>query len=408
MQVDTFVVGAGAAGIAATRRLHDQGHSVLLVEAMPRVGGRAHTMVAQDMPLDMGCGWLHSAERNPLARLAETFGFVIDRSEAAWQDQLRNLGFPAADQRAARQAYEELEDALRRNPPASDCAGDGIARDHPWRPYLDMLSGALNGAELDRVSARDLLAYDDHASEQNWRLPGGYGTLIANAAATLPVHCDMRVTAIDHGASPIRIETSGGSIRARAVIVTVPTDILARGDIVFSPGIDDHLHAAACLPLGRVDKLFLTIGDVEAIPPETHLLGNPHDACTGSYYLRPFGRPIIECFFGGIAARAMEEAGDAGRFAFATEELGRFLGADFARRLHPIAGSWWHKEPSVGGAYSHALPGHAEKRAILASAANERLYFAGEACSATDYSTAHGAWASGIAAAERLDSMLSR
>jgi len=408
MTAEAVVVGAGAAGIAAARRLRDRGRSVLLVEAMRRIGGRAHTVNVQNLPLDLGCGWLHSAERNPLARLAETLGYAIDRSQAAWQDQLRNLGFPAADQREAWQAYDVLEKQLREAPPSTDCAGDAISRDHRWRPYLDMVSGALNGAELDRVSARDLLAYDDHASEENWRLPAGYGTLIVEAAVPLTIRCGTRVMAIDHGSSHVRIETDKGSIEAQAVVVTAATDILARGDIAFSPGIDDHLHAASRLPLGRVDKLFLAIEDAEAVPPETHLLGNPHDALTGSYYLRPFGRPVIECFFGGIAARAMEQAGDAGRFAFATEELRRLLGADFARGLQPIAGSWWHKEPSIGGAYSHALPGQAEKRAVLASPPSERLYLAGEACSATDYSTAHGAWESGISAADRVDAMLPR
>jgi monoamine oxidase len=408
MKVDIIIVGAGAAGIAAGQRLRDRGRSVLLLETMHRIGGRAHTVNVQNQPLDLGCGWLHSAERNPLARLAETLGYAIDRSRAAWQDQLRNLGFAAADQREAWQAYDALEERLREAPPSTDCAGDGIPRDHRWRPYLDMVSGALNGAELDRVSARDLLAYDDHASEENWRLPAGYGTLIAEAAGPLTIRCGTRAVAIDYGSSHVRIETDNGSIEAQAVIVTVPTDILARGDIAFSPGIDDHLHAASCLPLGRVDKLFLAIEDIEAVPPETHLLGNPHDALTGSYYLRPFGRPVIECFFGGIAARAMEQAGDAGRFAFAVEELGRLLGTDFARRLQPIVGSWWHKEPSIGGAYSHALPGQAEKRALLASPPSERLHFAGEACSPADYSTAHGAWASGIAAADQVEIMLPR
>ena len=297
---------------------------------------------------------------------------------------MRNLGFSAADQREAGRAYEEFENTLRKAAPASDRAGDAIPHDHRWRPYLDMLSGALNGAELDRVSARDLLAYDDHASEENWRLPQGYGTLIAGMAGTLPVRYGTKVTAIDHGSTPARIGTDKGSIEARSVIVTVPTDILARGDILFSPAIEEHLHAAACLPLGHVDKLFLAMEDAQAVPPETHLLGNPHDALTGSYYLRPFGRPVIECFFGGIAARAMEQAGDAGRFAFATEELGCLLGADFARRLRPTAGSWWCKEASIGGAYSHTLPGHAEKRALLASSPSDRLHFAGEACSASD------------------------
>jgi monoamine oxidase len=408
MGIEVVIIGAGAAGIAAARRLQDRGRKVLLVEAMDRVGGRAHTITIEGLALDLGCGWLHSAERNPLARFAEAENAVIDRSQAAWRDQLRNLGFSAEQQRAAWQTYDSFDESLRDNPPPDDVAGHAIAHDHPWRGYLDMISGALNGAELDLVSAKDQLAYDDSASERNWRLPGGYGTLIGGAARALPLSLATKVLAIDHHGARVGVETSKGRIEANAVIVAVPTNILARGDIAFTPAVDDHLHAASCLPLGRVDKLFLAMEHKDAVPPETHLLGNPHTALTGSYYLRPFGRPLIECFFGGIAARAMEEAGDAGRMAFATEELSALLGNDFAKRLQPIAGSWWHKEATIGGAYSHALPGHSGKRAILATPVGERLHFAGEACSAHDYSTAHGAWQSGLDAADRVETMLSR
>jgi monoamine oxidase len=400
--IEVAIVGAGAAGIAAARRLRDHGRRVVLVEAMDRPGGRAHSIHIGGLMLDLGCGWLHSAERNPLAALAEAEGAVIDRSPAAWRKQLRNLGFDVADQRAAEQAFIDLEQALHANPPSSDVAGEGIARDHPWRGYLDMVSGALNGAELDRVSAKDLLAYDEHASERNWRLPGGYGTLIAGLAEKLPIAFGTKVAAIDHGGARVAIETDKGRITADAVIVAVPTDILARGDIAFTPGADDHLHAAACLPLGRVDKLFLALADLEAIPPETHLVGNPHTAETGSYYMRPFGGPVIECFFGGIIARRLEELGEAARVDFAVRELGALLGNNFTRGLSPMIGTWWHKEPTIGGAYSHALPGESGQRAILARPASERLLFAGEACSTNDYSTAHGAWQSGIAAAEAL------
>jgi monoamine oxidase len=83
MTAEIVVVGAGAAGIAAARRLHDRGRSVLLIEATERVGGRAHTVNAGNLPLDLGCGWLHSAERNPLARLAEMMGYMVDHSRAA-------------------------------------------------------------------------------------------------------------------------------------------------------------------------------------------------------------------------------------------------------------------------------------------------------------------------------------
>ena len=402
-EVDVVVIGAGAAGIAAARRLHRHGRSVLVVEAMDRLGGRAHTVVLGGCPFDLGCGWLHSADRNPLARLAETGGVPLDRSEAAWGVQLRNLGFSAADQRAAGETYAVFEERAHRAPPPSDCAGELLARDDPWRAFADGLSGYMNGAELDRLSVRDFLAYDDAATENNWRVPSGYGALIAGAADGLDIALGTRVSAIDHGGRTVRVETDRGAVQARAAIVTVSTSVLAVGAMRFTPAPDDHLHAAAGLPLGLADKLFLRMADAEAVPPESHLLGDPHSSRTGSYYLRPFGRPVIECFFGGIGARTLEEAGPGAAEALAREELGRLLGADFATGLTSLAATAWGREPTVLGSYSHALPGRADARAVLAAPPSERLVFAGEACSPHDFSTAHGAWASGLRAADLIE-----
>ena len=396
---DVAVVGAGAAGIAAARRLMSHGRSVLLIEALPRLGGRARTATLDDMPLDLGCGWLHSAERNPLATLAQAEGRRIDHSEGAWRRQLRNIRFPVADQHAAWAAYEALVERLHSHPPASDRAGDGMPRTDRWRPYIDALSSYINGAELDRLSVADFLAYDDAASESNWRLPGGYGAFIAGLGAHLPATLGARVTSIAHDREVV-LETNRGAIRAGAAIVAVPTGVLASGAIRFAPAVDDHLHAASRLPLGLADKVFLSLAEPEAAPVESHLLGRIDRAETASYYLRPFGRPVVECFLGGAWARTLEDAGEAAATAFVLEELRDLLGADFVKALSPLAVTRWAHEPTIGGSYSHALPGCADARAVLARPVSERLCFAGEACSATDYSTAHGAWESGLAAAD--------
>src|ERR671910_408898 len=101
--VDVVIVGAGAAGAAAARRLAESGLSVMLLEATARVGGRAWTYSIADLPLDLGCGWLHSADRNPWTRIAEAGGFVVDHREPAWGVQYRDLGFSKSEQAAARQ-----------------------------------------------------------------------------------------------------------------------------------------------------------------------------------------------------------------------------------------------------------------------------------------------------------------
>ncbi|RSU47492.1 NAD(P)/FAD-dependent oxidoreductase [Sphingomonas sp. S-NIH.Pt15_0812] len=403
--VGTVVIGGGAAGIAATRHLHDAGHDVLLVEASDRLGGRARSHA---IPLagggvamvDLGCGWLHSAGRNPWTRIAGRAGFAIDRSSPNWDTQWRDLGFPPEAQQAFGAAWQRWEDVAHAALDGPDRPlSDFVAADDPWRPHLDAISGYVNGAPLARVSLHDWAAYEDAATDDNWTLPDGYGTLVAGHAEGLPVRWSTPVHRIDHRGRSLRLDTPDGTIEADRVIVAVPTTMLASGALSFSPALPAKQAASDALPLGLADKVFLTV-DRPIWPTGAHLTGDPHRACTASHRLSPFGHPIIESFFGGDCAEALATEADA--TAFAIDELVALLGSDWRRRLHPAIATRWRHEPHIGGSYSHARIGYRTARAILAEPVDDRLFFAGEACSPQDFSTAHGAYQTGVATAEAV------
>jgi monoamine oxidase len=394
------IVGGGAAGIGAATAARAKRIDALIVEAKDRLGGRAHSIDWKRYKLDLGCTWLHSAERNSLRAEAERIGVPVDHSPVSWFDQFRDLGFSPEEQEDAFGAFEALEERMRAAPPSSDCAADAVDPGGRWNPFLDVLSGYINGAPLSQVSVADWLAYDNSAGEQNLRLPKGYGGLFAKLGRQFEHHLATPVIAISRLPESVQIETTEGVIEAERVIVTVPTATLSR--IRFDPPIDGLYEAAGQLPLGVADKLFLALDQAEAFPHDAHLLGNPHSPNTGSYFIQPMGMPVIEGFFGGDGARALEDLGEDGAFAFAIDEIAALLGTEIRKRLTPIAVSAWTHEEWIGGSYSHALPGFAAARGCLADAGDERIAFAGEAVSREDYSTAHGAFDSGVAAAQRL------
>ncbi|WP_205691956.1 flavin monoamine oxidase family protein [Caulobacter soli] len=400
--LDVAVIGGGAAGIAAARRLTAKGRSVLVVEALPRLGGRARTIAFDGLPLDLGCHWLHSAARNPLAREAEAQGLVLQHGRGAWRHRLPEPLNALQDQGDGWAAYAALADRLRRAPPASDRASDALAGRDRWRPFVDAISSFANGVELDRLSVADFLAYENAGGASNWRLSMGYGAFIAELGAPLPRAFSTRVLSVSQG-DEISLETDRGPIRARAAIVTASSAMLAAGAIRFTPSIDEHLQAATRLPLGLANKVFLSLDATHRLPAEAHLMGDLHRAATGSYYLRPLGRPLIEGFLGGANAKALEAEGKPAAIAFVKDELAGLFGSTFVQGLTPIIATAWGQEPTIGGSYSHALPGHASARAVLARPISEQLCLAGEACSLTDFSTAHGAWESGLAAADVID-----
>jgi monoamine oxidase len=400
-EYDVVVIGAGAAGLAATRTLAGAPISSVLLEARSRIGGRAHTVAPwRNLPLDLGPEWLHSADRNLLARVIEAAGFAIDRTPPHWMRQSGNVAMSAQEQADFRAASEAFR---RRLEAAADQGEEGpaaawLAPGCRWNALIDAISSYYNGAEYDQVSLQDYLAYDE--SGVSWRVVEGYGAALA-AVADVEAQVDCAVSRVDHSGARVIVSTPHGELSARAVIITLPTSLIADGALAFSPDLPAKRAAAEGLPLGLADKVFLALDEPEALPLEGHLFGHADRAETGSYNTRPFGRPLIEGYFGGRCADALERDGEGALAAFAMDELAGLLGSGVRATIRPIVATAWRRDPWTLGSYSHALPGRSGERAVLAEPVDDRLFFAGEACSTHLYSTVHGAWQTGEVAALR-------
>jgi monoamine oxidase len=394
------VIGAGAAGIAAARRLHDAGVATILLEARDRIGGRAWTCRYGSLTLDLGCGWLHSADSNEWVAHAETLGFAVDDFPPPWARPAYEGNFSAAEQKAYWEAWRRFYariDVLAQSDgarPMSDCFEPGGR----FNALLGAMVTYVNGAEAEHIVLAEYARYRD--SGVNKRLARGYGALIEAYAAGLDVRLGCPVTRIDRSGARLLIATPRGELSTRAAIVAVPPGVLANETLRFSPSLPDKIDAAARLPLGLADKVFLRVENADDLPKDTRVFGSLTTIETGAYTLRPFGQPIVEGYFGGAFARRLEHEG--GFAPFAIEQLRTALGNDIAKRLTPIAESAWARDPFALGAYSYGAPGAQAARAKLVAPVDGRLFFAGEHCSERDFSTAHGAYRSGVQAADQM------
>jgi monoamine oxidase len=400
--VEVAVIGGGAAGIAAARTLHDAGVNCLLIEARDRLGGRAFTEVDGGYPLDLGCGWLHSADVNPWTEIAQVQGKTIDKTPPPWMQPTPQPKFSVEDQRAFRNAtsafFRRAEEAGSKEPdvPSSELLEPGDR----WNPLVRAVSTYFAGVEPELVSAKDFALYED--TEVNWRVVEGYGAAIAAHARGLPVLLNAAVTRIDHSGNRVRVETGKGAVSASYVIAALPTSIIAQTDNLFVPALPDKIEAARGLPLGLADKLFLSLDNTEEFGVDSRLYGASDRTDTATYHMRPFGRPVIEAYFGGANAWALEKGGTTAFFDFAVGQLTGLLGNDFAKRIKPLGMHLWGADSFARGSYSYAKPGYWEDRLRLAQPVDDRLFFAGEACSRDFFTTAQGAYRTGADAAEAI------
>lgn len=404
-QYDVAVVGAGAAGIGAARALRDRELRVVVLEAADRVGGRAFTQTLGDgMHVDFGCHWLHSASVNPLVAFADAFGCRYEREpvpqrvlvDGAWAEASQLARWQSSDEDARRALEAEIAAGGDR------AIADIVERDGPWGALYDYWVSAITGADPDQVGAADLVNYRE--TNENWPVVTGYGALVERLGEGLPVRTNAAVQRIDWSSNPVRLSTSQGTLRASHVILTVSTGVLGAGAIEFKPALPAWKGEAVAdlLPGANNIICLLLDGKVFLDSPASLDVVLPANDVPMTLRIRPYGTDHVKAYTGGRQAAELERAGVDASADLIKEYLRAMFGSDVTRHVTGHRASAWCADPHVRGAYSFSRPGRFASREILARSVGERLHFAGEATSTDSFATCHGAYLSGIAAAQRI------
>jgi monoamine oxidase len=423
--VDVVVVGAGIAGMAAAQSIGAAGHKVVVVEARDRVGGRCFCDNTFPAPFDFGAQLFHQVKpspgggtHNPLYDIAVARGIVpvpADLDPVMFRD-----GAPVSPDRnqllgekigAIAEAINDAGSAAAAGAPdVSVATATAAYLGTDWYELASAVIALATGKRGERTSSLDSFRFgsldqtvDDAPTD--FLNPSGMGNFIATFRDGLDIALNTAAQRILWGTgSGVRVETTNGTLAARAAVVTASTGVLGSGAIGFDPALPhDVLDAIAGLPLGTVDKIGLTFArDVfDGIDPNTAVTKD-EDTQRASLVLSRFAeQPQANVFVWDDLAIELESRGPAALIDHAKSYVGELFGADAAAAVTNAVVHPWGADQWALGSYSIALPGSAGAHSLLATPLDNRVFFAGEAVSELSYGTLHGAYLSGQAAASR-------
>lgn len=411
---DVVIIGAGVAGLAAARALMAAGRSVQVIEARDRIGGRAVTDARTfGLPFDHGAQRIEAAKINPaMAIVKEAQARTLpERDEQRLY--LSGTELPkdeyARFEKIAQDASRSLQEALRRAPPQFGDAVVGrvlMPADQLQTLAYAMIGPLEQGVENIELSARDFLRQPE--ADPQLSVEGGLGAMVARWGARVPVKLGVRAVRVDSTGPAIAVETTAGQLRGRAVVVTVPTGVLATGLLGFAPQLNAaRREAIEQLPMAAYNKVMLQFTSrVIDAPAGGSLVALTRKGAPFEAAVRPTGRDAALILIGGATARTLEEEGGRAAVAFAVSALAEIFGNELRGALSGSHATRWGKDPFARGAWSVARPGHADKRKVLASPHHDRVFFAGEATDPVWATRVAGAYASGMRAAREASAML--
>jgi monoamine oxidase len=402
-EADIVVIGAGAAGIAAARRIMAANRKVIVVEAANQIGGRCQTDTTTfDVPFDRGARWMHNPETNPMIKLARAAGLEINTAPTGQKIRIGRRNARAGETEeflaALVRTNRAIDEASRKNDVA--CASVLPKDLGDWAGTAEFVLGAnFAGKDLKDFSVGDKVRAQDRNTAIACRQ--GLGTLIAKLGEQVPLSLSTPANRIAWGSRDVTVETPNGKIVARAAIVTVSSNVLAAGNIKFTPDIPKRtLDAAAKLSLGSYDRIALQMpGNPLGLARDDIIIEQSNSTRTALLYANMGSSSLCAIDVAGSFGRDLSAQGEQAMVAFAREWLTKLFGSDAAAAVKKSSATRWNAAPFALGAMSAAAPGGQASRKVLSEPIG-CMYFAGEATHETLWGTIDGAWESGERAAE--------
>ena len=261
-------------------------------------------------------------------------------------------------------------------------------------------------ADVGDIDATEFANYDQVSHAENDRfVAGGYDRVIALLARGLDVRTGEACRKVTTTASGVTVITDKARYDAAAVIVTLPVGVLRSGSVTFEPGLpDDKRRAIETLGVGDFEKVALLF-DEAFWPRDPHAFGfasgDANDAPLLVNGVAAAGAPAIVAMFSGRAARALSNQSDTAARDRVLAQLKTMFGT--VRAPVGVLRTRWHDDPFARGAYTYPATATTDTDvAALARPIDKRLYWAGEATDTKAYSYVHGAYASGLRAANEI------
>jgi len=410
-----LIIGAGASGWSAARKLVNAGIQVLMLEARPRIGGRIHTLHTQDYPVDLGAEFVHEGATETLKILGpEKIHMLSEKHSGYWRGKRLDLT----------NFWKKALPMLKKMKPQ--------VPDRPVSEFLEEVDGDLDDFEkamlvdyIEGFNATDVFEMSETAlaSEEgmsgiyrNAKIIKGYDSLFdpfrrlqESSHFELLLNCHVRRIEWKFGEVKAVSEFEGTSRTdyAQAAIFTVPTPILAKQEIYFYPAIDEKVKAAEGIALGNVYEVVMTFKDSPWEAREDLEFVHSPELTFGTRWLWGCydSKSLVSWSGGHRAGRLVGRSFDeiSAKALSDLEESCNISKSRLSEIVKAIDLHDWTADPLSQGAYSYVKVGAHGARESLAESIASTLYFAGEATMADGSAgTVQGALRSGIRAADEI------
>lgn len=408
-----IIVGAGISGLAAAKKLKENGFNVIVLEAQSKVGGRLKTNRSLGVAFDEGASWIHGTAGNPIASLAQQAGM-----NTAFTDDESILAYDLGGVLHSDSNFSDTEDKFYsvletlKNNGSSTKSFETVfnelyptyCNDRLWKFFLSTYL-TFDTGDLNMLSSLLYNEGEEFGGEERISV-NGYDTIPSYLAIGLNVQLNQKVTKIDYSNTKILVSHNGTVTEADYVLVTVPLGVLKANKIDFVPSLPNtKQNAIQKVGVNCVNKFLLT-WETAFWDDEQYICYTPDIKDKFNYFVNVKKyQPTVNAlmtFAYADKARQTENMTDQQIIEEIMTHLRDIYGNDIPYSKNILRTKWQTNEYSYGS-YSYTAVG-TEMRHFddLAEEIDDKIFFAGEHTEIDYFSTAHGAYLSGIREADKI------